>query len=212
MTGVYTILNLVTGRCYVGSSVNVPSRWHTHLSGLRKGAHHCAALQADWIQYGSKAFTWSLVQECETRDEAILGEQSVIDSTPNLYNAARRAGSGPRDGFRHTAESRRRMSEALKGKPKSAEHRAKISALKKGKPNPKHARALLGRHHTAAHCEKIRIANTGKTHTNEHKDYMRSLMTGRVVTWGDKISAGKIGKPWTEQRRAACVVKSLEEN
>ena len=201
--GVYTILNLVTGRRYVGSSVNVPQRWNQHLSMLTRGIHINAQLQADWTRYGAPSFSWVLTEACDTRRAAIAAEQTHIDASPELYNAARRAGSGPCEGFQHTAEMNRRQSDATKGRPKPVGFGAKISAMKKGVPNPKHGDAIRGRKHSPEHCEKISKGNTGKTHTAEHKAYMRDMMTGRSVTWGDKISAGKLGKPWSATRRAA---------
>jgi group I intron endonuclease len=215
--GVYTILNLVTGRCYVGSSADIASRWRIHLSALSREKHPNSALQADWTQYGVAAFSWTVSRECETRNEAILAEQHAIDSTPDLYNAARRAGSGPRDGFKHTEESRRRMSDAQKGKPKSAAMRAKLSAAKKGKPCPAQSAALRGRKLSPAHCESIRIGHLGKKHTDEHKAYMSALLKGRDTSaWAWKMAATKRGQPWSALRRAAFLeskkaCKSLED-
>jgi len=199
--GVYTILNLITGRCYVGSSLNVPKRLQYHLSQLNNGKHANAPLLADWVRYGTKAFSWNQVELCATRDEAIAAEQRHIDSTPNLYNMARRAGSGPRDGYRASDEAKRKMSEAMKGRPKSDAHRAAISAARKGTSNPAHAEKLRGRKHSPEHCAKIAAGNTGKTHTEAHKEYMRQLMTGRDVTWAASISAAKRGIPWSQLRR-----------
>jgi len=207
-TGVYIILNLLNGRAYVGSSVHVPQRWREHLSALNLGKHANIALQSDWNQHGSRAFSWSQVEKSETRNDAIRAEQRHIDAHANLYNAARRAGSGPRDGFKHTPESRAKMSATKKGRPKSAEHRQKLGDSRRGVPNPAHGDRLRGRKHAPEHCAAIARGNTGKTHTDEHKNYMRQLMTGRNVTWGASISAGKRGKPWSQARRASFDAKT----
>jgi len=209
--GVYAIHNLVTGRVYVGSSVHIPRRWREHLSVLSRGVHTNAALQADWLHYGSSSFSWGIVAECPSRAAAIIAEQQHIDSTPDLYNAARRAGSGPRDGFRHTDASKRKMAEAQRGRPKSASHRLKLGDAKRGKPCPAQAAALRGRRHSPEHCEKIRISHVGLTHTEATKAHMREIMTGRVITWADKISMTKTGQPWSAARRAAFVASQSVE-
>jgi group I intron endonuclease len=137
--GVYTILNLVTGRCYVGSSNHIPHRWDCHLSRLNNGKHANRALQTDWDALGADAFAWTVVERCETRDEAIRREQYHIDTTPDLYNAARRAGSGPPDGFKQSAEAKANVSRALKGRVVT--WGAKVSESKRGKPMSALARA-----------------------------------------------------------------------
>ncbi len=68
-----------------------------------------------------------------------------MDAIQNLYNLSSRAGSGPRDGFRHTEESKLKMSKATKGKPKPKGFGAKVSAWKTGRPNPKHSETLIGK-------------------------------------------------------------------
>jgi len=208
MTGVYSILNLVTGRCYVGSSVNVPQRWREHLSALTRGVHVNTDLQADWQRYGAKAFSWSLLEESSTRQDAISAEQSHIDSTPDLYNAARRAGSGPRDGFTHTDASKRKMSEAKKGRPKPEGFGATVSAWKRGRPNPAQSVALTGRTHSPEHCEAIRISHVGKSHTPETKAKISAALSGRdTSSWAWKMAATKRGQPWSEKRRAAFIAR-----
>jgi group I intron endonuclease len=203
LIGVYAITNLVTGKVYIGSSSDVPRRWREHLSKLTNGNHPNDALQMDWSQYGGKAFSWSFVSECASRSDAIAAEQVHIDASTDLYNAARRAGSGPRDGFRHTDASRLKMADAMRGRPKSDTHRANIAAARRGKSNPTQAATLRGRKHSPEHCQKISLSNTGKKHTDEYKAHMRALMTGRdTSTWAWKMAATKRGQPWSAKRRA----------
>lgn len=46
MQGVYWWLNLVNGKVYVGSSIDVTRRKTGHLNALRKGVHHSPHFQA----------------------------------------------------------------------------------------------------------------------------------------------------------------------
>lgn len=160
--GAYVIRNLVNGREYIGSSVHVPQRWREHLSHLRLVAHPNRELQADWLKFGSKAFSWTVVKEC-SRNEAIACEQQMIDSaTVPLYNASRRAGSGPAPGYKHKQESIAKMSAALKGKPKSLLHRARLGDSKRGVPNPNHSARLTGKSWTVDrwHAFALRYAQS----------------------------------------------------
>lgn len=61
-------------------------------------------------------------------------------------------------GLPRSEETKRKISEAHKGKIKTAEHCANLSKSKNGKPNYK----LRGRKRSDEHREKIRRANTGK--------------------------------------------------
>ncbi len=206
--GVYTILNLVTGRRYIGSSIDIPKRWGGHLSALNKGTNANLALQADWVKYGATAFSWNITERCDTRAEAIAAEQRHIDAHQDIYNAARRAGSGPPDGFKHTPETVARMSAALKGRKKSEAHKAALSAAKRGKPCPAQSIALKGRKLSPEHSAAIGRGNTGKRHSAEHKAYMSALMKGRDTSgWSWKMAATKRGIPWSVDRWHAFALK-----
>lgn len=183
-SGVYAIRHLPSGRCYIGSSVHISGRWADHLSRLRRGIHHCAALQAAWNLDGPEAFGWQILETIEQRCDLIPAEQRWLDDTSLAYNASRRAGGGPRDGFRHTAESKQLMSDTVTERWK-ARGQVKLSA---------------------AHREALRQSNIGRKKSPEELEQMRITRRGRVITWGAKISAAKKGKsvPWTPARRAAC--------
>ena len=62
MVGIYKIKNRITHKVYIGESVDIKSRWHTHKSELRRGVHHSERLQKDWKKYGEKAFRFSVVE------------------------------------------------------------------------------------------------------------------------------------------------------
>jgi predicted GIY-YIG superfamily endonuclease len=39
ISGIYKITNLLNGKMYIGSAVNVRKRWHQHRHGLRCNKH-----------------------------------------------------------------------------------------------------------------------------------------------------------------------------
>ncbi len=156
-------------------------RWYDHLSRLRRGLHHCAALQAEWNLSGPESFGWQILEADVSRQNLVSAEQRWLDETSMAYNAARRAGGGPRDGFKHTAESKALMVEAKK---------AWWSVHRDVKLSPEHREAL-------------RRSNIGRRKTLDERKQMSETSKGRVITWGAKISAARIGKPMSAAAREA---------
>lgn len=46
--GIYLIRCWLTGRCYVGQSVDIPTRWMQHKDDLCDRTHHSRLMQRDW--------------------------------------------------------------------------------------------------------------------------------------------------------------------
>lgn len=61
--GVYIIVNLVNGKVYVGSALDVDYRWKTHQDQLNAGTHLNLHLQSAWNKYGSSFFEFELLEE-----------------------------------------------------------------------------------------------------------------------------------------------------
>lgn len=159
-SGIYLITNKVNGKRYIGSAVDIPSRWRVHTYHLRKGDHHSKHMQSAWNKYGADGFEFTVLEYCDV-DQLLIIEQRYLDSVAPEYNTNKIAGSliGYRfsdeqkskmakihAGFRHTEESKQKMSGIWAGKPRgnySEERRAKISASHKGKkPNENQLRGL----------------------------------------------------------------------
>lgn len=194
-TGVYAIINSATGRRYIGSSRNIRRRWNEHRSDLARGIHSSAALQFDWIEFGASAFEWVILQVVMgSKGDLVAVEQFYLDSTPTPYNVSKRAGSGPRDSFRHSEASKQRMSEVMKGKPKPVGFGAKVSTWRKGRALSLEHRAAIGR------------GVRGTVHSAESRAKTSRALKGRTFD-GAKISAAKKGKPWSEVMRAKCGIR-----
>jgi hypothetical protein len=112
--GVYQITG--PGRVYIGSSDDIPRRWHSHLSQLRGGRHHNYRLQAAWTEYGEAAFAFVVIEEVADLTDLIGAEQRQLNAAlaarPVYYLALDI--STPARGLVHTAESRLKMSTAIK--------------------------------------------------------------------------------------------------
>lgn len=84
--GIYQIRCLLTGKCYIGSSKRIYTRWSEHRYYLRKGTSVCVRLQNAWAKYGEGAFEFSVLEEC-CQDELEDREQFYIDTLDPQYNS-----------------------------------------------------------------------------------------------------------------------------
>ena len=92
--GVYWIVSRTSGHFYIGSSKAVGRRVWTHLNQLRKGAHHCIALQRAFAKYGEGDLLFMLAARCATHSDALAIEQAMLDAahgTPGNYNVSAEA-------------------------------------------------------------------------------------------------------------------------
>ena len=169
--GIYKILNTVDGKQYVGSAVNLNKRKSEHWSGLRTGIHHNPHLQNAWNKYGEDAFEFRVVGKCPP-ERLIELEQEVMDHLKPEYNLTPTAGSSL--GLAQSIETRRKISDTLKGRKVSEETK-----------------------------QKIREAQIGRRHTEESKQKMSKSQKGHRVSSETRQKIGKIhlGKNPSEETR-----------
>ena len=165
-SGVYCILNEITGKLYIGSAINLRERRRQHFRLLKEGIHPNTHLQNSVNHYGLSAFYFYIIELCN-KEELIQLEQNYMDETEcynmnNGYNLCPVAGSrlnskasaetkaemskrrrGKNNNFygkQHNDKTRAKISRAKKGKKLSDETRAKMSASRKGKSCPANSR------------------------------------------------------------------------
>ena len=63
-SGIYCILNLINGKRYVGSSVDIKARWARHKYNLKKNKHPNKHLQAAWNKCGKNSFVFEIQELC----------------------------------------------------------------------------------------------------------------------------------------------------
>lgn len=162
--GIYKIINVINNKFYVGSAVNLRKRKSRHFSELRNGNHRNRHLQAAWLKYGEQAFVFVVVEELSESCDLLAAENVWLKAHVGkeyCYNIGTDATApqlgmfGPLNGAygsRHTDEAKARIGAAsrnrrqdaetikrktahLIGKPRKAETRAKISAALQGEGN-----------------------------------------------------------------------------
>lgn len=128
---IYQIVVAGGSRTYIGSANVLAGRRRSHLHLLRKGAHHCRALQNAVNKYGIDSLRWVILETVDDRSKLIEREQVWLDLyTGKLYNKSPTAAS--RLGATMSDEARAKISASLKGNQyrkgvlHSAADRAKI--------------------------------------------------------------------------------------
>lgn len=87
--GIYKISCSEEPTVYIGSSIQIEKRWKEHKRRLNTNKHHNINLQEAWNAYGDEAFTFEILEETNTKEELVLGEQKWLDSyRHDCYNAS----------------------------------------------------------------------------------------------------------------------------
>jgi group I intron endonuclease len=81
VAGVYKITNMVNGKFYIGSSLNISKRWEKHRYELRKNKHCNRHLQSAWNKYGDENFKFEVIAEIKDKDMILPVEQLYIEMT-----------------------------------------------------------------------------------------------------------------------------------
>lgn len=62
--GIYKIKNKVTQEFYIGKTIDLNSRWNSHISALEEGTHNNINLQFAWRKYGYSQFSFEILEIC----------------------------------------------------------------------------------------------------------------------------------------------------
>ena len=180
---VYKITCIPSNKSYIGISVHEPEKYRIreHLSG--KGNRYIANAVK---KYGKDAFTHEILEEnvfpellpdlevayikkfntvrpngfnLTSGGEGCLGYKHTEESRLKMSKIQKRRKRSP-----HSLETRRNISEAHTGKKKSPEHIRKISEAKKGKPS-----WHKGKKRSKETCERIGRASKGRVSPNKGK-------------------------------------------
>jgi len=131
--GVYKIQSKIKPtRIYVGSSVDLNRRRTLHKSDLRRHKHRNNKMQNHVNKYGIDDLEFSIIEEFSfiSKKHLLAREQYYLDLLNPWFNISPRADS--QLGVKRSAESRKRYSNAVKGRKASLETRKKQSDAKKG--------------------------------------------------------------------------------
>jgi len=225
-SGIYEIVCFISGGVYVGktySGSGFKKRWRSERYDLRKNNGNMNLhLQRAWLKYGEDNFEFRIIEECE---DEILSEREILwikkyrELGKNLYNFT--DGGEGMSGWKHSEETKKKMSEARKGKSPSEEHKKKISESLKGRKVPKETLTKVsksisgdknhfyGKHHTDETKARMSKSHTGKKLSNEHKRKLSESSKGNKSMTGrhhseetkKKMSIARKGKKLSEEHK-----------
>jgi group I intron endonuclease len=184
---VYKHTNKINNKVYIGITGNsTQKRWK---NGYGYSESHHPHFYSAIQKYGWDNFTHEIIADNLTEEEALLLEEKLIreyDAT-NREKGYNTELSGIKGHYKHTEETKKKISETQKGekghmwgKHLTEETKRKMSEKLSGEKHP-----MYGKHHTEETKEKLRKANSGKnsplygTHlTEEAKNHLSEIKKG----------------------------------
>jgi group I intron endonuclease len=162
--GIYRILNIKSGRVYVGSSKNLQKRRTTHTRELVQNKHINKFLQNDYNRCGQTNFVFEIIEQYSfyNKNFVLRREQYYLnkyyDGGKRCYNIAPLVScpSG-NTGKRFSEETRLKMSLAQKGKRHSQETKKRQSEAKLKLYSDKTNHPKFGKKMSKEICEKLSL-------------------------------------------------------
>jgi len=201
---VYLITNSVNGKRYVGqTSQTLTQRWKDH-----RTHGHCRYLHNAIQKYGKENFIVEPICEVSTRELANELEKEYIERyrtlAPNGYNLE--LGGDAKGsclvGRKLSEETKRKLSNALKGRTIPEATRVAASL------------ANLGRPLSDEHCQKISRAlkgnknGLGRVVSGDVRERLSKALSGRKFSekWRQKLSQAKLGRKLSAETRQRMVI------
>jgi group I intron endonuclease len=187
IAGIYTIKSLKDNKILVGQSVNVVNRLSQHKFYLKNNTHDNWHLQSAYNKYGVDNFQFQILLICE--EEHLYSEENYWCNLLNAHNhefGYNIKSTNPNGSYRHSKETKLKISEKLKGYKHTEE-------LKKNCSN-----RMIGYKKSEKTLEKLRISCTGKKHTDFTKQKLSLIKKGKSITFSKegRASVDKALKEW----------------
>ncbi len=92
--GVFQIKNVVSGKLFIGSSLDLIAIWHAQKLQLDIGIHPNSELQKDWKEFGAENFSYEIIEEIKQPDDKPIDsakeikvlEEMIIDEVQPFEN------------------------------------------------------------------------------------------------------------------------------
>ena len=153
MIGIYQIRNIINNKRYIGSSVNVKTRFRDHRYLLSTHKHKNPILQNSWDKHGRDKFEFTVLAECDCSPSVLrFIETMYLYNLSPEYNIIQSALRCSRVGRKMPASFFEKVSgknHCFYGKKLSAEHRRNIGLGGIGKQ--------AGEKHWAAKLNKEKV-------------------------------------------------------
>ena len=183
ISGIYKIINRVNNKYYVGSSYNIigcKGRWSHHKTHLKYNRHDNTHLQNAWNKYGKDSFDFTIVEETP-KEKLIEVEQKYLDVAKNEQNKCYNI-SFSADRSIMEDSTKRKISNALKGKLVGDETKKRLSLSLKGHPKSQQHKINLSK----SHIGKVRMPHTEETKlkiSKSHKGNKNYNYDSTIYEW-----------------------------
>lgn len=190
--GIYMLVNLVSGKHYVGQTNNLHLRCLGHFASLARGDHSNGYLQKSFAKHGAVRFVFFIAERCAIA-ALTEREQFWMDSIPKarLYNLAPVAGCCR--GVVHSKETLAKRSLTLKGRVQPPQVRAAVAAgnavrVISDVTRAKLSAALSRRVITDATRAKLSLANKGRPISAAHKAKLSEFRSLKITGLGRTLT------------------------
>lgn len=185
-SGIYIYENQINGKVYVGQAVDLERRFYEHSYHLVRNTDKATALQRAVNKYGFENFKNFILCLCDVSELNGKEVEFIVKYKSNDkrygYNLSAGGNSGML-GYKHSAETRKKVSEGKKGWIMGEAQRRFISLLHTGKKITDETRRRMS---MAQAGEKHPM--WGKKHTEETKAKMREKRGGgKSYQFGKKM-------------------------
>lgn len=233
--GIYQILNLKNGKCYIGQGKNISNRCAMHRSMLRANKHPNKHLQAAWNKYSEQVFEFRKIVNlpldkdlltqaeqywCDYFSTDLYNKRNCVNSNLGIKSSEHLKEKLRKSALAMNSQTRLKIIEArravivARGYVHSAETRKKISNSNRGHTVSDETREKIGskkrgqKHSSESRLKmsKTRLANPRKLSDKELERITRSMI-GNSYRKG-KVSPNKGKKMSEEQKKKISISKT----
>jgi group I intron endonuclease len=199
---VYKITNKLNSKVYIGKATDALKRFRIHIKiakgGKEKYPRKFHAIHAAIVKYGIENFTFEILHEVLTEQEAFALEiQEIKLWKLNNFPCYNLSGGGEgNSGWKHTDETRKKMSISRKGKRFSNEHKQALSQAQSGSNH-----SQFGKHQTTKWKEGKSKLTAQQVQEIKQLLLMRvkqKIIAAQYDVSVPTISLIKSGKIWSE--------------
>ena len=189
---IYVITNRINGRRYVGQTgcKDVQERWRKHKKCGVDGKGDCRAIVGALHKYGVENFTFEIVCICFDEDMNALESYYIkkyMTLAPHGYNLTEGG-----EGGKMSEETRRKMSETHKGKPKSAETRLRMREAQRNRSEETRRRlSESAKGKTPSEETRRKMSESAKNRPPLSEEARRKMSEAQKAAWERRKAASK---------------------